>query len=86
VRRYRLAIEGMRCAGCVSKVEAALAGVAGVQQASVNLVDRTASVQADGTVTTEALIAAIQSAGFDASTLQGMENVAEQQAAEQTHV
>jgi len=76
----------MRCAGCVSKVEAALAGVAGVQQGSVNLVDRTASVQAGDTVTTDALIAAIQSAGFDASTLQGMENIAEQQAAEQTHM
>jgi len=33
----RLAIDGMRCAGCVSKVAAALGGVPGVRQASVNL-------------------------------------------------
>ncbi|WP_167632294.1 heavy metal translocating P-type ATPase [Mariprofundus ferrooxydans] len=82
----RLAIDGMRCAGCVSKVEAALDGVPGVRQASVNLVDRTASVQADQSLSTDALIAAVQSVGFDASTLRGMENIAEQQAAETAHM
>jgi len=78
----RLAIDGMRCAGCVSKVEAALAGVDGVAQAAVNLVDRTASVLAVEGISADALIAAVQGVGFDATPLYGMENVAEQQSAE----
>ncbi|MFQ5345302.1 MAG: heavy metal translocating P-type ATPase [Mariprofundus sp.] len=86
VQTIRLAIDGMRCAACVSKVEAALAGVDGVQQANVNLVDRTASVQAGGNVVAGDLIAAVQGIGFDASTLQGAENIAEQQQAEQQHM
>jgi len=38
----RLSIDGMRCAGCVGKVEAAILHVDGVQQASVSLADHTA--------------------------------------------
>jgi len=76
----------MRCAGCVSKVEAALAAVPDVQQAAVNLVDRTASVEAGASVSADDLIAAVQSVGFDANTLQGMDNIAEQQATEAAHM
>ncbi|MDQ6993540.1 MAG: heavy metal translocating P-type ATPase [Mariprofundus sp.] len=86
IQTYRLAIEGMRCAGCVSKVESALASVNGVEQASVNLVDRTALVKVDHAITAGILIEAIQAIGFDAHTLHGMENVAEQQAAEADHI
>ena len=35
--RLELAIEGMHCASCVSRIEKALAEVAGVEEASVNL-------------------------------------------------
>jgi len=45
--QVRLNIEGMRCAGCVSKVEGALATAPGVNKASVNLVDRTAAAMGD---------------------------------------
>jgi len=76
----------MSCAGCVSKVEASLNAVPGVHQASVNLVDRTALVPADDSVPASDLIAAVQAAGYDAHTLEGMENVAEQQASEHRHV
>lgn len=82
----RLAIDGMRCAGCVSKVEAALAGVPGVSEASVNLVDRTALVRGGPELTAEALIAAVQSAGYDASPALGLEDVEAQRAEEQRHV
>ena len=82
----RLTIDGMRCAGCVSKVEAALNGVAGVRRASINLVDRTATVELEGAADAQAanaLIAAVQAAGYDASTQQGAEDIAQQQQAEQ---
>ncbi len=86
LQTIRFAIDGMRCAGCVSKVEAALAGVEGVAQSSVNLVDRTASVRfhanSDANVDAEhiadAVIVAVQNAGYDASPMQGAENVDKQ--------
>ena len=40
-------IEGMHCASCVSRVEDALRGVAGVAEASVNLATREAVVRFD---------------------------------------
>ncbi|MEQ8486702.1 MAG: heavy metal translocating P-type ATPase [Pseudomonadales bacterium] len=43
-----LAIEGMTCARCAQRVEAALRGLAGVAGASVNLTTGTASVDFDG--------------------------------------
>jgi len=86
LQTIRFAIDGMRCAGCVSKVEAALAGVEGVAQASVNLVDRTASAQVDARASaadmTDAIIASVQNAGYDASPMQGAENVDKQRRAE----
>ena len=43
----RLSIAGMMCAGCVSSVEEALTGVAGVSSAQVNLGERTATIEGD---------------------------------------
>jgi len=86
MQKVRLAIDGMSCAGCVSKVETSLNAVPGVHQASVNLVDRTALVPADESVSAADLITAVQGAGYDAHTLEGLENVAEQQATEEKHM
>ncbi|MDR2219814.1 MAG: heavy metal translocating P-type ATPase [Methylobacillus sp.] len=61
----RLAIEGMRCAGCVASVETALRGVAGVAEANVNFADHTAEVR--GAVAALTLIAAVEKAGYRAS-------------------
>ncbi len=61
----RLAIDGMRCAGCVSAVEKALQGVEGVTAAAVNFAEHTASVH--GNVPTETLIDAVSKAGYSAS-------------------
>jgi len=43
----RLSISGMNCAGCVSSVERALQGVAGVSAASVNFAEHTAVAEGD---------------------------------------
>lgn len=61
----RLAIEGMRCAGCVANVENALRGVPGVAEANVNFADHSANVRGNAEVTT--LIAAVEKAGYHAS-------------------
>ena len=60
-----LHVEGMKCGGCVSAVEDAIKQVAGVSGVTVSLEDKQASVQ--GTATTEALIAAVQAAGYSAT-------------------
>jgi Cu+-exporting ATPase len=61
----RLAIDGMRCAGCVANVETALRSVPGVDEANVNFADRTADVR--GSAEASVLIAAVEKAGYRAS-------------------
>lgn len=60
-------IEGASCAGCVSKIEKALRAVPGVVGAEMNLADR--SVQVSGDVDSDALIHAVQQAGYGATSL-----------------
>ena len=43
-RRYELHIDDMHCASCVRRVEEAILAVPGVVEASVNLVEQSASV------------------------------------------
>lgn len=62
-----LSVTGMTCAGCVSKVQKALAGVPGVLDASVNLATGRATVRAVAGTTVEALIAAVRARGYDAA-------------------
>ncbi|PQV45518.1 heavy metal translocating P-type ATPase [Paraburkholderia sp. BL21I4N1] len=65
-----LAIGGMTCASCAMRVEKALAKVAGVTSASVNLATETATVSlssAESAPATEALIAAVKKAGYEAT-------------------
>ncbi|WP_205949900.1 copper-exporting P-type ATPase CopA [Pantoea stewartii] len=59
-----LLIDGMSCASCVSRVEKALEQVAGVQQARVNLAERSALVM--GHVEPQQLVAAVDAAGYGA--------------------
>ncbi|VTU24343.1 Copper-exporting P-type ATPase A [Variovorax sp. PBL-H6] len=63
-----LQIEGMTCASCVARVEKALAGVPGVDSATVNLATEKAEVRFAGrAVEVAALLAAVRKAGYEAS-------------------
>ena len=59
-----LRIHGASCASCVSKIESALQEVEGVKEAAMNLAQSTVSVAGGASV--EALINAIEAAGYDA--------------------
>lgn len=59
-----LRIQGASCASCVSKIESALQEVDGVKEAVMNLAQSTISVA--GSASVEALINAIEAAGYDA--------------------
>jgi Cu+-exporting ATPase len=66
---FTLQVEGMTCASCVGRVEAALLTVPGVTSASVNLATERATVQALSTVSVGDLEAAVERAGYRAGNL-----------------
>ncbi len=67
----QLAIAGMTCASCVGRVERALRRVPGVQSAEVNLATETARVTRLGGVSSAALVAAVEKAGYAATADEG---------------
>lgn len=59
-----LLIEGASCGSCVTKIEGALKQVAGVENAEMNFAQRTVSVH--GQASPEALVKAVEAAGYNA--------------------
>jgi heavy metal translocating P-type ATPase len=58
-------IEGMSCASCVGRVEAALKAVPGVEQASVNLATERAEIVLAAPVARDVLADAVRDVGYD---------------------
>ncbi len=73
----RLSILGMRCAGCVSAVENALAEIDGVSSVTVNFADHSAIVK--GNVDPEVLKNAVKNAGYEAAIMEGFEDPEEEE-------
>ena len=73
-KEIRLSISGMSCAGCVAAVENSLKEVPGVEEAMVNLGERSAMVTGD--VLAESLVSAVKDAGYDAAELTSLEDEA----------
>ena len=65
-----LTIEGMTCASCVGRVERALLKVPGVRSAAVNLASERARVELLGTLESNALIQAVEGAGYHAQVIE----------------
>lgn len=61
-----LGIQGMTCASCVGRVERTLSKVPGVTAVAVNLATERGWVEGDGALDVQALIAAIDKAGYSA--------------------
>jgi Cu+-exporting ATPase len=79
----RLSLSGITCAGCVSRVQKAIDGVDGVESATVNLAERTATIA--GTASAAALVSAIEAAGYGAAELRSLEDEKDKEAAEMLH-
>ncbi len=62
-----LKVSNMKCEGCVKAVTKALASVDGVRAANVSLADGTARVEFTDPLSVADLLAAVTSAGYDAS-------------------
>ena len=70
VETITLNVQGMTCAACVVHVEAALKGVSGVVEASVNLATDQARVEyLDGLTGFESLAEAVADAGYSVEEL-----------------
>jgi P-type Cu+ transporter len=65
----QLQISGMTCASCVARVEKSLRAVPGVTSAAVNLASEQATVEHQPDLDTQALIAAVEKAGYEAQLL-----------------
>ncbi len=65
----RFAVPGMRCAGCISKLENGLAAVPGIAAARVNFTAKQVAVSHDPALTAPALLKALAGLGFEASPL-----------------
>ena len=61
-------VEGMSCASCVSRIEKAIRTVPGVKSAAVNLATERADVAFVGPADLDAVLKAVQNAGYDAKT------------------
>ncbi|WP_436931872.1 heavy-metal-associated domain-containing protein [Halosimplex halobium] len=61
----QITVTGMSCGGCEQSVEAALENVDGVTDATADRERETATVEGDAD--TEALVAAVEDAGYEAS-------------------
>ncbi|KQT33290.1 ATPase [Methylophilus sp. Leaf414] len=68
IQNISLPIEGMTCASCVGRVEAALTKVPGVESVSVNLTSERATIHVTEEVNRTALIEAVHKVGYEVPT------------------
>lgn len=65
-KSVRLSVEGMSCGSCASRVDKALNGLDGVEDASVNLASDSAEVTYSEKLSVDDLVQAVKNAGYDA--------------------
>ncbi len=69
LKETRLSIQGMTCASCVRRVERALAKGDSVTDATVNFATHEATILHGPTISTDELVAAVDSAGYSAQVI-----------------
>ena len=62
-----LKVDGMSCPSCVHHIEEALGDLPGVSEIEVRLREGRVSVKHDGSVTVDALVATLETAGYGSS-------------------
>jgi len=70
--KKKFQIQGMHCVGCAMTVDGAVEDLTGVRSATTNYARQVAEIEYDEKKVTEAqIIAAIQTAGYKASVVEG---------------
>ncbi len=67
MKKITLSIAGMSCQGCANTVKGALEGVEGVRRADVSLEQTQARLVLEDAGSVDALVSAVQEAGYEAS-------------------
>ena len=67
MKKITLSIAGMSCQGSANTVKGALAGVEGVRHADVSLEQKQARLVLENAGSVDALVSAVQEAGYEAS-------------------
>ncbi|MEZ5742397.1 MAG: heavy metal translocating P-type ATPase [Sphingomonadaceae bacterium] len=62
----RFTVPGIRCAGCIAKIERGLSAIEGVEAARVNFSSKRVAVRHDARVSEDDLVAALLNEGFEA--------------------
>jgi len=64
MKKIKLTIEGMHCSSCASNIERSLKKVPGVKEATVSLMIRKGTVEAEDSVSEEEIKKAVARAGY----------------------
>ena len=64
MRKLKLSIDGMHCASCASNVERSLKKIKGVKEASISLMLKKGTIEAEDSVSEEEIKKAVSKVGY----------------------
>ncbi len=70
MKKLKITIEGMHCSSCASNIERSLKKVAGIKEASVSLMLKKGTIEAEDNVTEEEIKKAVARAGYKVSKIE----------------
>lgn len=68
--KYKITIAGMHCASCASNVERSLKKISGVKDASVSLMLKKGTMEAEGNVPESEIKKAVERVGYKATAVE----------------
>ena len=70
MKKLKISIDGMHCASCASNIEKSLKKVPGIKEATVSLMLKKGSVEAEDSVSEEDIKKAVLRAGYKVSKIE----------------
>jgi Cu+-exporting ATPase len=70
MKKFKVGISGMHCASCASNIERSLRKVPGVKEVSISLMLKKGTVEAEDSVSEEAIQQAVKKTGYTATSVE----------------
>lgn len=70
MKKLKISIEGMHCSSCASNIERSLKKVSGIKEASVSLMMKKGTVEAEDNVNDDEIKKAVARAGYKVSKIE----------------